>query len=285
MSVFSAGLFSGRVAVVTGGGTGIGRSIVKELLQLGCKVVIASRKEERLTQAANEMRAEIKDPSNITAIPCNIRKENEVKSLIQATLETYGTLDFLVNNGGGQFTSPAENITLKGWNAVIETNLTGTFQCCREAYTQWMKHHGGSIVNIIVNHFNGFPGFLHSGAARAGVGNMTKTLAVEWASSGVRINSVAPGTIYSDTAVANYPAGEALFEHARNTVPVKRLGTVEEVSSVVMFLLSPGAAYITGETVRVDGGASLYVSGWPLVEHEKMPAYQWQEEGGGKSKL
>ncbi|XP_062518425.1 peroxisomal trans-2-enoyl-CoA reductase-like [Corticium candelabrum] len=285
MSVFRSGLFSGRVAIVTGGGTGIGRSITRELLHLGCRVVIASRKAERLQAAASEMGAEIKDSSSITAIPCNIRKEDDVKSLMESTLRTYGKLDFLVNNGGGQFYCPAENISLKGWHAVIETNLTGTFQCCREAYNQWMKDHGGSIVNIIVNYFNGFPGLMHSGAARAAVDNMSRSLAVEWASSGVRINSIAPGTIFSETAVANYPNGEMLFERARSIAPAKRLGTVEEVSAAVMFLLSPAAAYITGESLRVDGGTALFTTTWPIDDHDRLPTYRWQETDGTKSKL
>ncbi|ODM97689.1 Peroxisomal trans-2-enoyl-CoA reductase [Orchesella cincta] len=153
MSVFRPGLFKNCVAIVTGGGTGIGRAISYELLTLGAKVVIASRNLERLENAAGEL-GKIGD---VTPIQCNIRKEDEVKALISGTLEKYGKLDFLVNNGGGQFPSPAANISLKGWNAVIETNLTGTYLMMREAYNQWFQENGGSIVNIIADMWRGFP--------------------------------------------------------------------------------------------------------------------------------
>ena len=153
----------------------------------------------------------------------------------------------MVRVGGGQFPSPAASIRTKGWNAVIETNLTGTFLCCREAYAAWMGSHGGAIVNIIAIVHDGFPGMAHTGAARAGVDNITKSLAVEWAPSGIRINAVAPGIIYSDTAAANY-ADPSYMTGTAPLIPAKRLGTVEEVSGCVAFLLSPAASYITGNS-------------------------------------
>uniref|UniRef100_UPI00358F64B1 peroxisomal trans-2-enoyl-CoA reductase isoform X2 n=1 Tax=Myxine glutinosa TaxID=7769 RepID=UPI00358F64B1 len=236
-SVFREHLFTGRVAIVTGGGTGIGKAIARELLSLDCNVVIASRKLDRLEQAAHELQAPY-PKSNLPRVlvkACNIREELEVQQLMQTTMETYGKVDYLVNNGGGQFLSPASGIRKKGWHAVVETNLTGTFLCCREAYNAWMKDHGGAIVNIVANMWKGCPGMAHTGAARAGVVNLTKTLAIEWASSGVRINSVAPGTIYSETAIANYKEyGEVLFNKAKAQSPAKRLGTPEEI--IITFL-------------------------------------------------
>ncbi|KAK0152362.1 Peroxisomal trans-2-enoyl-CoA reductase [Merluccius polli] len=146
-SVFRTGLFNHKVAIVTGGGTGIGKAITAELLQLGCKVVISSRKVERLEAAAEELRANIPAPS-----PASVR------SLVSAVLEQHGRIDFLVNNGGGQFSSPVAAMSAKGWKAVIDTNLTGTFHCCKEVYMAWMKDHGGAIVNIVADMWKGFPG-------------------------------------------------------------------------------------------------------------------------------
>lgn len=247
--------------------------------------MIASRNGERLKAAATELQKQL--PENGSAeldyTVCNIRKEDQVKQLMSTTIKRYGKIDFLVNNAGGQFPSPAEGISLKGWNAVVETNLTGTFLCCREVYNEWMKENGGVIVTIIADMWKGFPGMSHTGAARSAVDNLTKSLAIEWAPSGVRINAVAPGSsIYSDTAAANYaPMGESnIFLHQIPRIPAKRLGTVEEVSAAVCFLLSPAAAFISGTTIKVDGAHSLYApSGfWDIPDHNKLPAYSWDKD-------
>ncbi|XP_033105708.1 peroxisomal trans-2-enoyl-CoA reductase-like [Anneissia japonica] len=217
-------------------------------------------------------------PAKIKSIPCNIRKEEEVKNLVSSTLAEYGKIDFLINNGGGQFACPASAIRTKGWNAVIDTNLTGTFLCCREVYNAWMEEHGGSIVNIVVDFWNGFPLMSHTSAARAGVVNLSKTLSIEWAANGVRINNVAPGTVYSETAAANYPDPD-LFEKSIPAIPAKRLGKVEEISAAVCFLLSPAAAYITGDTLKVDGGSSINnPSMLTIPDHNKYPTYDWDED-------
>ncbi|KAJ8011003.1 hypothetical protein DPEC_G00053690 [Dallia pectoralis] len=273
-SVFRSGLFDHKVAVVTGGGTGIGKAICSELLQLGCNVVIASRKVERLEAAAIELKKSIPESSSarVTPIPCNIRNEDEVKSLVQLVLKQYGRIDYLVNNGGGQFTSPAEHMSNKGWKAVIDTNLTGTFNCCKEVYTGWMKENGGVILNIIADMWKGFPGMAHTGAARAAVDNLTKTLAIEWASSGVRVNAIAPGTIFSRTAMENYKdIGPLIFQMSIPFSPAKRLGVPEEISPAVCFLLSPAASFISGATLRVDAGQSLYHATWQIPDHSAWP--------------
>ncbi|XP_038606594.1 peroxisomal trans-2-enoyl-CoA reductase [Tachyglossus aculeatus] len=269
-----AGLLRDQVAIVTGGGTGIGKAVAADLLHLGCNVVIASRKFDRLKSAAEELTSKLSSDSSVrvTPVQCNIRKEEEVNALVQTTLDLHGKINFLVNNGGGQFLSPANSITAKGWHAVIETNLTGTFYLCKAVYNSWMKDHGGSIVNIIVMLQNGFPGAVHSGAARAGVANMTKTLALEWASSGVRINCVAPGAIFSQTAMDNYKEiGKEMFGRSSLNCPAKRLGVPEEVSPLVCFLLSPAASYISGQTINVDGGSSLYTRWWEIPDHDNWP--------------
>ncbi|XP_004864677.1 peroxisomal trans-2-enoyl-CoA reductase isoform X1 [Heterocephalus glaber] len=268
------GLLQNHAAIVTGGATGIGKAIAKELLHLGCNVVIASRKFDRLKSAAEELKATL-PPSNkaqVSPIQCNIRKEEEVNNLVKSTLALYGKIDFLVNNGGGQFLSPTENISSKGWNAVIETNLTGTFYMCKAVYNSWMKAHGGSIVNIIIL-LSGQPLMVHSGAARAGVYNLTRSLALEWASSGVRINCVAPGLIYSQTAMDNYP--EDIFTSSFQKIPAKRMGVPEEVSSVVCFLLSPAASFVTGQLVNVDGGQSGYIQTYNIPDHDNWPEGVW----------
>ena len=169
--------------------------------------------------------------------------------------------------------SAPEAIRLKGWKAVIDTNLTGTFLMCREAHQQWMGKNGGSIVNIVAKFWNGMPMMAHTSAARAGVSNLTKSLAIAWASSGIRINSVAPGIIKS-SGLKTYPdAVIQMLAEMKKEIPAKRLGTESEVSAAVVFLLSEAAAFITGETIRVDGADSLYRQMLPIADHENLPAY------------
>ena len=172
-----------------------------------------------------------------------------------AILKAHGRIDGLINNAGGQFQAPLEAISQKGWETVVRTNLTGGFLMARECYTQWMRDHGGAIVNIVADMWNGMPGMAHSGAARAGMVNFTATAAAEWGAAGVRVNAVAPGWIAS-SGFDTYPDSvKPMLRSLRRHTPLQRLGMEVEVSAAIVFLLSPAAAFISGGTLRVDGAA------------------------------
>lgn len=256
-TIFQPGLFAGKVALVTGGGTGIGLAIASELRLLGADVVIASRKEANLQAGVLALQA-IDGPGRVGSRACNIREKESVDETVAWVVAEYGRIDMLVNNGGGQFPSPAMAISEKGWRAVIDTNLTGTFLMSQSVAAQSMMEHGGSIVNIIAQMQNGFPMMAHTGAARAGVENLTRTLAFEWAPQAIRVNSVAPGVILS-SGVDNYtPDQQKFFFESTAHIPAGRLGTPQEIAASVLFLLSPAAGFITGTTLWVDGGERLY---------------------------
>lgn len=271
-SVFRDDLFNEQVIIISGGGTGIGRCIAHELASLGATVVICSRKSLNIERTRDEILA---DGGKALALPCDIRQAEQVEMLMDTIMERLGRIDGLVNNGGGQFISPAEEIRLKGWNAVIETNLTGAFLMCKQAMLHSMRDHGGAIVNILMDLWSGFPGMAHSSAARAGVENLTKTLAVEWAAYHIRVNSVAPGIIQS-SGLSNYDP--SILKDIASTVPFKRLGSESEVAAAVTFLLSPAASYITGDTIRVDGASSLWRTNYEIAEHTPPAPFTGFEE-------
>lgn len=256
-SIFRPGLFADRVAFVTGGGTGIGLAIATELRQLGAHVVIGSRNEAKLIAGEQQLNA-VEGPGRVVRHVCNIRDPESIEAAVAFALKEFGRIDFLVNNGGGQFPAPAVAITPRGWNAVIDTNLNGTFLMSQAvAVRAMMQSGGGAIVNIIAQVSNGFPMMAHTGAARAGVENLTKTLAFEWAPMGIRVNAVAPGVILS-SGIDNYTESDRkFFFESQGFIPVGRLGTPREVGATVCFLLSPAAGFITGTTIQVDGGDRL----------------------------
>ena len=259
-SVFQAGLFNGQVAIVTGGGSGIGRCTAHELAALGAAVAIVGRKAEKL----DAVRAEIQAAGAVCSTHvCDIREEDAVRATVAAVLERHGRIDALVNNAGGQFPSPLANITAKGWDAVVRNNLTGGFLMARECATQWMGDHGGAIVNIIADIWGGMPGMGHSGAARAGMLNFTETAALEWAP--VRLNAVAPGWIASSGMDRYPPSMTETIRGMQQLVPLRRLGTESEVSAAIVFLLSPAAAFISGACLRIDGAAPNAKRIWPEV--------------------
>ncbi len=251
-SVFRPGLFAGRVAIVTGGGSGIGRCTAHELASLGARVALVGRKQAKLDVVAAEIAAAGGDAAGFT---CDIREETQVAAVIAAILMKFGRVDQLVNNAGGQFAAPLEMINQKGWETVVRTNLTGGFLVARECYTQWMKAHGGAIVNIVADMWMGMPAMGHSGAARAGMVNFTETAALEWSGSNVRVNAVAPGWIASSGMDQYPPEMGARIRALKDIAPLGRMGTESETAAAIVFLLSDGAAYISGSTLRVDGAA------------------------------
>ena len=278
-SCFRDGLFQGKVALVTGGGTGIGWKIAQELAFLGATVVIAGRSVEKCQAAVDSLsavQAKVQLAGKICVGPStNIRDPEQVAALVEYCVETHGALDLLVNNAGGQFISPASALTKGGFKAVVETNLIGTFLVSQQAYLQYMEEHGGAIVNITLVNSNGLTGMSHSAASRAGVENLSKSLALEWMEAGVRVNCVRPGIIWTESGFSAYgEAGEEYLNKLLPAIPAKRLGTPEEVSSAVLWLLSEGANYVTGTTVCVDGGAAFTML--PLVDipdEQHLPTY------------
>ena len=260
-SVFAKGLFAGKVIIVTGGGSGIGRCVAHELAALGAHTVLVGRKLEKLQTVMDEITA---DGGAASFWVCDIRQEEVVKQTVAAVVAAHGRVDGLVNNAGGQYMMPLEAISAKGWEAVINTNLTGGFLMARECFLQSMNKQGGSIVNIVADMWGSMPGMGHSGAARAGMVSFTETAALEWAGRGVRVNAVAPGYIAS-SGMDNYPPEMApMLREMSKTIPLGRFGTEAEAAAGVVFLLSPAAAIIRGDTLRIDGARPQVRMGWPM---------------------
>jgi citronellol/citronellal dehydrogenase len=261
-SVFAPGLFARQVILVTGGGSGIGRCTAHELAALGAHVVLLGRKLDKLQTVAEEI---IVDGGRCSFHGCDIRDETGVQDVVQAIVATHGRIHGLVNNAGGQYITPLEQITAKGWEAVVATNLTGGFLVARECYLQSMHAHGGSIVNIVADIWGSMPGMAHSGAARAGMVSFTETAALEWAKSGVRVNAVAPGYVASSGMDHYPPEATAMLRDMRETVPAGRFGNEAETSAGIVFLLSPGASFISGTVLRIDGARPQVRMGWGQV--------------------
>ncbi len=259
MGVFAPGIFEGKTAVVTGGGRGIGKAIALGFARLGADVVIASRKPENLEPTAGEIRA-----AGVKCLPVtmSIREPDQVDHLVEETLGNFGKIDFLVNNAGGQFPAKPWDISDSGWRAVVDLNLNGTWNMCNRVGKHMLGRREGAIVNIVhVYSFDrGAPAFIHSGAARAGVVNMTRTLAYYYARHGVRVNALAPGSVgteglreeeYAKADDDDYEATQV------RDIPSHRLGRPEEVAATAAFLCSPAGAYVNGAAIMADGGQYL----------------------------
>jgi citronellol/citronellal dehydrogenase len=269
-SIFKPDLFAGQTIIVTGGGSGIGRCTAHELAALGAHVVLVGRKPEKLQAVAMEI---IEDGGQASWHTCDIREEDSVRQLVKKLIEDHGSIQGLVNNAGGQYPAPLASINQKGFETVMRTNLVGGFLMAREVFNQSMSKSGGAIVNMLADMWGGMPGMGHSGAARSGMDNFTKTAAFEWGYAGVRVNAVAPGWIASSGMDTYEGAFKAVIPTLREHVPLKRIGTESEVSAAIVFLLSPAASFISGSTLRIDGAASLGSRAWPLHKAQHSESF------------
>ena len=269
-SVFRPGLFAGQVVWVTGGGSGIGRCVAHELAALGARVLISGRTADKLSAVTAEI---AEDGGLCDSRAFDIRDEDAVKAAVADAVARHGPITGLVNNAGGQFPAPLMAISKRGFEAVVANNLTGGFLMMRELFNQSMQASGGAIVNMTADFRNGMPGMAHSGAARAGMSNLTMSAAYEWAHAGVRVNAVAPGWVASSGMDTYGGAVRAMIPKLKHAVPLRRLASEAEVSAAIVFLLSPAASFITGVTLQIDGAASLGNVLFPSIDHERSTAF------------
>jgi NAD(P)-dependent dehydrogenase (short-subunit alcohol dehydrogenase family) len=255
MKIFADALLRDKVVLVTGGGTGIGRSIALGMAGYGAHLILASRNLDNLRAVALEVEAQ-----GVRALPVrtDIRQPDQVDTLLQTALETFGRIDVLVNNAAGSFLSAARKLTPKGWHTVVDTTLNGTFFCCRAVGLRMIEQGGGKIINITATlHFKGSPGLIAPTAAKAGVEALTKTLALEWARFNILVNAIAPGPVYTPGSTSNLWSNKAFHDMVQRGVPLGRFGTAADIANMAIYLASPAGDYITGATIVVDGGEWL----------------------------
>ncbi|HUH81049.1 MAG TPA: SDR family oxidoreductase [Solirubrobacteraceae bacterium] len=256
--IFAPGLLDGTVALVTGGGTGLGKATALELARCGAKVTITGRREEVLREAAEECSRAV---GQVEAMPGDVREPGQASRLVSSVLDRHGQLDLLVNNAGGQFFSPAELIAAKGWQAVWRLNVEGMLNMSGAAHTlAFCGGRGGTIVNVTLSPHHGMPGMAHSGAARATVEALTRGLAERWRADGVWVAAVAAG-VFETEVLAKYP--EQVRAGMSSTVPLQRLGTTEEHAWLVTLLASPLGRGFSGSTITLDGARDNWWGTWP----------------------
>lgn len=267
MSIFRDSLFAGRVALITGGATGIGRGIAEALARHGADLALLSRKADNLAAASAEIEAAT--GRRCLALPADIRNPEAVDAAVARTVAELGRLDILVNNAAGNFPCASEDLSPNGFGAVVDIDAKGTWHASRSAFRAWMKEHGGQILNISATlHHGGTPGQVHVAAAKAAVDAMTRTLAVEWGPLGVRVNAIAPGPI-GDTEGARRLFPGPVADRLRAQIPIRRLGAIEDIASLALFVLSEAGSNLNGAILVSDGGLSL--SGRFSLEPEGGP--------------
>lgn len=258
-TVFRDGLLDGQVAVVSGGGSGIGKAMTFLMARLGARVVICGRREERLQQTVEAVKEHV--GASVDYRSMTIRNPEQVSALFTEVWDRHGRIDLLVNNGGGQFPQPAIDFSVKGWHAVIDTNLNGTWYMMQTAARLWRDSGApGSIVNIVANVARGMPQVAHTCAARAGVIYLSKTVATEWAPLDIRVNCVSPGSIETEGFEVYPPEGAATFADSN---PMRRLGDAFDIAEAAVYLHAPSGKFITGEVLAVDGGNQQWGDVWP----------------------
>jgi citronellol/citronellal dehydrogenase len=257
--VLAPGLLEGRVCVVSGAGSGLGRAAALEMCRLGATVVGCGRREEPLGETG-ELAADL--DGTFEHEPLDIRDEDGVDRFVAGTVERHGRIDVLVNNAGGQFLSPAEAINAKGFRTVIELNVVGTWLMTLAAATKaFIPQGGGKVLSVTLSPHNGMPGMVHSGAARAAVENMMRTLSVEWARFGISTCAVAAGQFDTETLRTKYP--KAVVDNVAGTVPMGRLGTEEEMAWLLAYLASPAGDFFSGAVITIDGARDNWFGPWP----------------------
>ncbi|MCB0876913.1 MAG: SDR family oxidoreductase [Solirubrobacterales bacterium] len=258
--IFAPGLLDGQVCLVSGAGSGIGRETTLELARLGATVVGCGRRLEPLQETVEAVEAL---GGRAEAVAADIRDEEAVGAMVDGLLERHGRLDLLVNNAGGQFLAPAETISAKGFRTVTELNVQGTWNMTQAAATKAFipQGDGGKVVSITLSPHNGMPGMVHSGAARAAVENMMRTLSVEWSRFGIRLVAIAPGQIDTEVFRTKYP--KVVVETVPKTIPLGRLGTPEEIAWLIAYLASPAGDFFSGTTLTIDGGRDNWFGTWP----------------------
>jgi citronellol/citronellal dehydrogenase len=266
--IFRPGLLDGQVCVVSGAGTGLGKATALELARLGAKIAVCGRRPEPIEAAVAEIEAAGGEAS---ATAMDIREEHAVDGFVDEVLERYGRLDVLVNNAGGQFMGPAEAITPKGFRTVIELNVLGTWLMTHAAATKaFIPQGGGKVVSVTLSPHNGMPGMAHSGAARAAVENMMRTLSVEWARFQIKLCAIAAGQFDTETLRTKYP--KEVVEAIPQTVPLGRLGTEEEWAWLIAYLASPAGDFFSGTVITMDGARDNWFGSWPPGGGDAPPA-------------
>ncbi len=263
--VYRDGLLDGQTVLISGGGSGIGRAIAYVCARLGANVAICGRRQEKLKETIDGIHRHLN--REVVGIPMTIRDPDAVARLMDEVFERFGRLDTLVNNGGGQFPQAAIDFSVKGWKAVIDTNLNGTWYMMQAAAQRWStRKQSGNIVNIVANVWRGMPQVAHTCAARAGVIYLSKTLSTEWAPLGIRVNCVSPGSINTEGLNVYERQAAEMFRYSN---PLRELGDPVDVAQAVVYLAAPAAKFITGEVMVVDGGNNQLGDVWPAG----MPEY------------